>query len=165
VPIFSPNLQRKLTTLVPPVGTSTRNPVDVGSPFPFPSVLRSVLETVLIEDGVDLAIVSELYMSTASHMLGRMDNSTLDVRLDSVVAELAQVPVEIKQKLGKPLVMVLPVEAMAPEHIEAEEARRKVAKYYLAEGIPVFLTLERAVKALANVVGYYEQRDAIASSD
>jgi acyl-CoA synthetase (NDP forming) len=165
VPIFSPDLQRKLTTMVPPVGTSTRNPVDVGSPFPFPSVLRSVLETVLNEDRVDLAIISELYMSMVSHMLGRMDNSTQDVRLDSVVDELAQVPVEIKHKLGKPLVIVLPVEAMAPEHIEDEEARRKVAKYYLAEGIPVFLTLERAVKALANVVGYYERHATIASID
>ena len=120
---------------------------------------------MLNEDEVDLAIISELYMSMASHMLGRMDNSTLKVRLDSAVAELAQVPVEVKQRLGKPLVIVLPVEAVAPEHIEAEEARRKVAKYYLAEGIPVFLSLERAVKALANVVGYYERRDAIASSD
>lgn len=165
VPLFSPDLQRKLATMVPPVGASTRNPVDVGSPFPRPSVLRSVLETVLNEDEIDLAIVSELYMSMASHMLGRMDNSTLSVRLDSVVAELAQVPVEVKQKLGKPLVMVLQVEAVAPEHIEAEEARRKVAKYYLTEGIPVFLSLERAAKALANVVGYYERRDAIASSD
>jgi hypothetical protein len=61
--------------------------------------------------------------------------------------------------------MVLPMDTVAPEHIKAEEARRKVANYYLAEGIPVFLTLERAVKALANVIGYYERRDAIASSD
>jgi len=165
VPIFSPDLQRKLAAMVPPVGTSTPNPVDVGSPFPLPFVLRSVLETVLSEDGVDLAIISELYMSMASHMLGRMDNSTPNIRLDTVVDELAQVPVEVKKRVGKPLVMVLPVEAMALEHIEAEEARRKVVNYYLAEGIPVFFTLERAVKALANVIGYYERRDATVSSD
>ena len=165
VPIFSSELQRKLATMVPPVGTSTRNPVDVGSPFPLPFVLRSVLETVLTEDRVDIAIVSELYMSMASHMLGRMDNSTPNVRLDTVVGELALVPVEVKKRVGKPLVMVLPVEALAPEHIEAEEARRKVVNYYLSEGIPVFLTLERAVKALANVIGYYERRDATVSSD
>lgn len=165
VPIFSPELQKKLATMVPPVGTSTRNPVDVGSPFPQPSVLRSVLETVLTEDRVDLAIVSELYMSMASHMLGRMDNSTPNFRLDTNVDELAQVPVEVKKRVGKPLVMVLPVEAVAPEHIDAEESRRKVVNYYLAEGIPVFLTLERAVKALANVIGYYERRDAIVSSN
>jgi hypothetical protein len=73
--------------------------------------------------------------------------------------------VEVKKRLGKPLVMVLPMDTVAPEHIKAEEARRKVANYYLAEGIPVFLTLERAVKALANVIGYYERRDAIASSN
>ncbi len=167
VPLFSPELQRKLATMVPPVGASTRNPVDVGSPFPRPSALNSVLETVLNEDGVDLAIISELFMSIASHMVRQSDNPAPNVRMDRAVAELAQVPVEVKKRLGKPLVMVLPVEAMAlePEHIKAEEARRKVANYYLAEGIPVFLTLERAVKALANIIGYYERRDAIASSE
>jgi acyl-CoA synthetase (NDP forming) len=167
VPLFSLELQKKLAKMVPPVGASTRNPVDMGSPFPRPSALRSVLETVLNEDKVDLAIISELFMSVASHMVRQVDNSALNVRLDSAVAELAQIPVEVKKRLGKPLMMVLPVEAMAPEpeHIKAEEARRKVVNYYLAEGIPVFLTLERAVKALANVISYYERRDAIVSSD
>jgi hypothetical protein len=128
-------------------------------------VLRSVLETVLNEGAVDLAIISELFMSTPSHMVRQTDNSRLDDYRTTVVAELAQVPVEVKKRLDKPLVMVLPMDTVAPEHIKAEEARRKVANYYLAEGIPVFLTLERAVKALANVIGYYERRDAIASND
>lgn len=165
VPLFSLKLQRKLATMVPPAGASTCNPVDVGSPLPYPSVLRSVLETVLSEDGVDLAIISELFMSTPSHMVRQVDNSPFNDRRYSVVAELSQVPVEVNKRLGKPLVMVLPMDTVAPEHIKAEEARRKVANYYLAEGIPVFLTLERAVKALANVIGYYERRDAIATSD
>jgi acyl-CoA synthetase (NDP forming) len=164
VPLFPLELQRKLATIVPPAGASTRNPVDVASPLPLPSVLRSVLETVLNEGGVDLAIVSELFMSTPGHMARQVDNSTPNDRRDSVIAELSQVPVEVKKRLGKPLVMVLPVDTVAPEHIKAEEARRKVANYYLAEGIPVFLTLERAVKALANVIGYYERRDAITPS-
>jgi acyl-CoA synthetase (NDP forming) len=164
VPLFSLELQRKLATMVPPVGASTRNPVDVASPLPLPSVLRSVLETVLHEGGVDLAIVSELFMSTPGHMARQADNSTPNDRRYSVVAELSQVPVEVKKRLGKPLVMVLPMDTVAPEHIKAEEARRKVANYYLSEGIPVFLTLERAVKALANIIGYYERHDAIESS-
>jgi acyl-CoA synthetase (NDP forming) len=164
VPLFSLELQRKLATMVPPVGASTRNPVDVASPLPLPSVLRSVLETILNEDAVDLAIVSELFMSTPGHMVRQVDNSTPNDRRDSVIAELSQVPVEVKKRLGKPVVMVLPMDTVAPEHIKAEEARRKVANYYLSEGIPVFLTLERAVKALANIIGYYERHDAIESS-
>lgn len=163
VPLFPPELQKKLAAMVPPAGASTRNPVDVGSPFPRPQVLKPVLETVLTDGGVDIAIVSELNMSISSPSVGRMRNPTAGVRFDSIVAELSQIPVEVKRKLGKPIMMVLPVEANGPEDIELEEARRKVVNYYLAEGIPVFLTLERAVKALANLVNYYERRDAIAS--
>lgn len=157
VPLFPPELQKKLTTIVPPAGASIRNPVDVGSPGPRPQVLRSVLETVLTEGGVDIAIVSELNMSMSNRAM-RNPNP-----FANIIAELSQVPVEVKKKLGKPIMIVLPVEANGPDEIDFEEARRKVVNYYLTEGIPVFLTLERAVKALANLVDYYERRDAIAS--
>jgi acyl-CoA synthetase (NDP forming) len=158
VPLFRPELQKKLASMVPPAGASTRNPVDVGGPRPFPQVLRSVLETVLTEGGVDIAIIDELHMSVSNRA---MQNNA--VPFANLVAELSQIPVEVKKKLGKPIMMVLPVETNGPEDIDFEEARRKVVNYYLSEGIPVFLTLERAVKALANLVNYYERRDAVAS--
>jgi acyl-CoA synthetase (NDP forming) len=158
VPLFPPELQKKLTSIVPPVGASTRNPVDVGNPGPQPQVLRSVLETVLTEGGMDIAIISELNMSMSNRA---MRNPGFPFA--NIIAELSQIPVEVKRKLGKPIMMVLPVEANGPEDIDFEEARRKVVDYYLSEGIPVFLSLERAVKALANLVNYYERRDTIAS--
>ena len=79
--------------------------------------------------------------------------------------ELSEVPVDIKKRFGKPMVMVLPVEATGADDVEIEGARRNICDYYLGEGIPVFLTLERAVKALANLVGYWEHRDAILSPE
>ncbi len=79
--------------------------------------------------------------------------------------ELTRVPVDVKKKLDKPVVMVLPVEALGADELEIEGARRIICDYYLSQGIPVYLTLERAAKALANLVGYYERRDAISSSD
>ncbi len=48
--------------------------------------------------------------------------------------------------------------------MEFEGARRNTCDYYLGEGIPVYLTLERAAKALANLVGFYERRDVISLS-
>jgi hypothetical protein len=111
---------------------------------------------------VDIAIVSELNMSMSNRA---MRNPAVAAPFADIVAELSQIPVELKRKLGRPIMMVLPVEANGPEDIDLEVARRKVVNYYLAEGIPVFLTLERAVKALANLVNYYERRDEIASVD
>jgi len=150
VPQFSPELRRRLAALLPPVGASIRNPVDVGTPFPTPKSLQSVLETILAEGVVDTIIISELEMSATT-------TSPTSWYRD----KLFEVPVEIKERLAKPIVMVLPVEATDADGVRFEGERRKVCDYYLQKGIPVFLTLERAVKALAEVVSYYERRDAI----
>ncbi|MBE0430250.1 MAG: CoA-binding protein [Dehalococcoidia bacterium] len=166
VPQFSLELQSRLEAMLPPAGASTRNPVDMGSPFPLPSAFRSVLETVLSEGEVDLVVVSELSLSVAGPaMARRMGDSGLHSLLAGAVAESAQVPVELRRKWDRPLVMVLPVESVSADDIEAEEGRRKVADYYLSQGIPVFLSLERAVRALANVSGYYERRETLASGE
>jgi acyl-CoA synthetase (NDP forming) len=53
--------------------------------------------------------------------------------------------------------MVLSEEVTDPEMIEFEADRRSLSGYYLSHGIPVFPTLERAVKALANVVKYQKR--------
>ncbi len=42
---------------------------------------------------------------------------------------------------------------------------RNASNHYLSEGIPVFLTLERAAKALANLVGHYKHCDTISTPD
>jgi hypothetical protein len=127
-------------------------------------MFRSVLETVLTAEEVDIVIISGLSLSLAGPIARRMANSSLHSLMASAVAESAQVPLDIRQKTHRPLVMVLPVESLAAEDTEAEEGRRKVASRYLAGGIPVFLTLERAAKALGNVIGYYRRQKTIASS-
>ncbi len=156
VPLFSTELQKKLAAIVPPVGSSARNPVDVGSPFPAPSMLKAVLETVLTDSSVDTIIIDEIEMSASSPGM-----KTWEKQDGRNPEELARIPVEVKKRFGKPIVMVLPVEAMGADAVEFEGARRSVCDYYLREGIPVYLTLERASKALANLVGYYEHLDAV----
>jgi acyl-CoA synthetase (NDP forming) len=155
VPVFPLELQKKLAGMVPSVGTSTRNPVDVGSPFPMPNVLMSVLETVYAEGGVDMVIVDQIEMAGSSPSM-QAQRQMIDN-----TGELPQIPVEIKKRVGKPLAVVLPVEAISASDAELEGDRRKISDYYFANGIPVFLTLERTAKALANLVNYYERRDAI----
>ena len=151
VPPLNEEVVRKLATILPSVGSSTRNPVDVGIPTPTPEMLSAVMETMLINGNVDILIVDEIEMYISNPWIS-LRLKALDRRLD----KLAQVPVEIKKKFGKRVVVVLPVEAAGVDAIEYEGARRKVCDYYLGEGIPVFLTLERAAKALANLANYYK---------
>ena len=158
VPMFSAELQKKLLAIIPPVGSSARNPVDVGGPSVPPAILKAVLEAVLTEGDMDTVIVDNLQMFLPGSSAGDRDEQS-----DSIVIERAEVPVDVKKKFGKPVMVVLPVEAMDAHAVEAEGARRRARDYYLGEGIPVFLTLERAARALANVIGYYERRDAVSS--
>ena len=160
IPLFSAELQTKLASMLPPVGTSVRNPVDVASPFPPPAVLRAVMETVFNEGGVDMVILDEIEFSAASTIMRPQQEPSGSSRGD-----LAEVPIDIKRRLGKPIVMVLPVEATSADATELEGTRRHTRDYYLGQGIPVFLTLERAAQALVNMVAYYERRSLISSSD
>ena len=158
LPAFSGDLQKKLASVVPPVGTSVRNPVDVGGPFPAPNMLSAVLEAVSTEGGVDTVIIDELEFSGASPGM-----KNLAERFGGDLTQMARTPVNVRKRLGRPLAMVLPVEAIGPDVLEFEGARRSICDYFLSEGVPVFLSLERAARALSNLVGYYEHLDSISS--
>ncbi|MDP2920188.1 MAG: CoA-binding protein [Dehalococcoidia bacterium] len=155
LPVFSRELQQKLLRIVPAQGASVRNPVDVGSPFPNPQMLKAVLETVLTESGVDGIIVSEIEMS------GWAKQSGQDWMRAEMLKQNQQVPVDVRNRFGKPVIMVLPVEGNGPEFAEAETARRQVADFYLKQNIPVFASLERAALTLSRFVGYWQNREAI----
>ena len=90
-----------------------------------------------------------------------MKNS--EERYTDTPGELTQAPVDVKMRLGKPIVVVLRMETTGADAMELEGVRRNTCNYYLGEGITVYLTLERAAKALANLVGYYEHCDSISS--
>ena len=135
VPAFPQELRNRLSAIIPAAGASARNPVDVANPSPPAQMLRAVMETVACEPDIDVLIVDELDMT--------------------MVRETAEVPVDIKNRFGKPVVMVLPVENVGSATLEAEGARRRVCDYYLEQGLPVYLTLERAARALVNFTGYH----------
>lgn len=157
MPLFPPELEKKLLALVPPVGASARNPVDVGGPFPMPPMLRAVMETVCTDTDIDILVVDEIEMA-ATLPAGRQQ-----FRPPELLQEMMRVPVDIKEKFGKPVVMVMPVEAISTESLESEGERRKIRDFFLRNRIPVYLTKERAAKALANLTGYYRRGAIIAS--
>ncbi|MBC8477392.1 MAG: hypothetical protein H8D49_03505, partial [Dehalococcoidia bacterium] len=157
VPLFPPELEKKLLAIIPAVGASAKNPVDVGGPFPMPPMLRAVLETVCTDADIDILVVDEIEMASA------LPGSKQQFRPPELLGETMQIPLDIKNRFGKPVVIVMPVEAVSTDSLESEGERRKIRDFYLQNGIPVYLTKERAAKALANLTGYYRHRNTVLS--
>ena len=67
-----------------------------------------------------------------------------------------EIPLIIKERFGKALVMVLEEEMTDTDMIEFEAERRMLRDYYLENGIPVYPTLDRALRAVARLAGYRE---------
>lgn len=153
VPPFSPGLHAKLAGIVPAAGGSARNPVDVGSPFPPPPMLKEVLETVKNSGEVDALIVDELEYTTMRNPEPAVENEPQPPAPDNIRVlvdagkENANSPV--------PLIVVMPVEAIGADVLEMEGARRRIRDHFLSAGIPVYLTLESAARALMGFTGYY----------
>lgn len=155
LPVFPRELQQKLLKIVPPQGASVRNPVDIGSPFPAPPMLKAVLDTVFTDIDIDGLIVSEIEMSPVTH------GGQPDLMRQEMLVQNQHIPVEARDKFGRPVIMVLPVEGTGSEYTEAEGARRRVADFYLKQDVPVFLTLERAAVTLSRLITYWQRRDGI----
>ena len=71
--------------------------------------------------------------------------------------ELRMVIKDIKERLGKPLVVVQPHFPSDIEILHLEEESRRTRDYCLEAGIPVYPSIERAATAVAKVRHYYRK--------
>jgi acyl-CoA synthetase (NDP forming) len=150
MPVLSQEVQKRIASLLPPIGTNVRNPVDLASPRPRAQVLEPVLEAIAASDHIDAIILGRMFLSVRGPglVLGFSKAS------EEGREEVMHVPVRIKEKFGKPVVVVLSEEVTDTKLVEFEADRRSLRDYYLSHGIPVYPTVERAMKALAEVVKF-----------
>ncbi len=150
IPPFDAEMRDKLAKVLPPAGTAMGNPVDLGAPVvPLP-IFEGTLETVAAADSVETIIATQAlsYLFRSGDVLASTDDFAQSL-MDAVV--------RMKERHGKPVVMVLPLGGEEVEMAEAETKRRKARDWYREQGILALPTLERATRAVANVVGYYER--------
>jgi len=150
MPDFASGTIARLHEVLPPVGTSLKNPLDIGNPHPPLQVLRSALEAVAADDLVDVVVIRRIFFSIKT---GRIFSGTTAASEDEQ-EELLRIPVEVMNKFGKPVAIVLPDELTGPEHIDLEEDRRKIRDYFFAHNIPVFLSEQRAFIALSHLAAF-----------
>ncbi len=152
VPPFAAAVREQLRSLLPPAGTSIRNPIDIGAPVIPPEAWHKILEIAASAENIDTIIATQAMHYILSGKLSFLFDTTGSFVQDSIRA-----PVDIKRQLGKPVVMVLPVGSEELEMIDAEKGRREIRATYLSAGIPVYPTLERAARAVSHVTEYYRK--------
>lgn len=151
---FSAETMARLSEVLAPVGTSRRNPIDLGNPYPSAQLLRSVLEIVAASDGIDVLVIRRVFFSekVSSLLVGPGAMSHEDQE------ELLQVPVDTMRRFGKPVVIVLSEELTGVEDIELEEDRRKIRDFFFAHNIPVYPSEEQVFTVLAHLAAFKRVR-------
>jgi len=159
VPPLSRRIQRELSRVIPPAGTSVRNPIDVGRPVIFVEEWHKVLESAASARNIDTLIATQaMHLFMYDRMRAFFDTS------GSFVQDSLQAPVSIKERFNKPIVMVLPEGGTEVEMMEVEKTRRQFRDFYFSHQIPVYPTLERAARAVAKVVEYWQNRNQSTSA-
>ncbi len=137
VPPFSPETRVSLTAILPGVGTIFRNPLDLGFPGANFPLLTKVVELVAGDPNIDLIIIQK-------HVDMLLKLSSYDN-----VKKMNSLFIDWKNSIKKPIIIV-----SSPGMREAE--RLSLDSELSEAGVPVFLSVERAARALLNLNLYYE---------
>ncbi|MFC1495358.1 acetate--CoA ligase family protein [Thermodesulfobacteriota bacterium] len=157
LPPFSEKTTAKLHELFPAAGTSMKNPLDIGTPHPPLDLLKSVLEAMAESNEIDVIVIRRIFFSvkSAKYFTGANTPST-----DQEKA-LMEIPVNIRNKYNKPVVIILPEDLTGVEHIDTEEERRRLRDYYFGNNMPVYKSEQRAFKALGNLARFKKIVDSL----
>jgi len=147
LPAFQKKTENTLAELLPGVGLSFRNPVDVGNPHPPKELLQSILETMSADKNVDLIVVRRILFSVKMSKI--FSGSTAPSEKEQ--RELLEVPVRVMKKYKKPIIIILPDDMTGTDSIYLEEERRKIRDFFFTNGIPVFLSEQRTFTALSHL--------------
>jgi acetyltransferase len=155
LPPFSAGTAARLNELLPSAGTIAKNPLDIGTPHPPLEIFTKVLEALAESDGVDVIVIRRIFFAikAARYFAGAHAPSP------DQVEKIKQVPVNIKQKYNKPVVIILPEDLTGTEDIELEQERRELRDFYFSHGIPVFRSEQRAFMALGHLASFRKDQN------
>jgi len=151
-PLFK-ETQEKLASMIPGIGSCVRNPIDIANPIPPPQLLAPVLETVAQSAQIDAILMRRIFLSVKASKAVVGYSSVSDAEENA----LMDIHLRVRERFCKPLAIVLSEEMTGTDRIDYEAERRKLRDYYFANGIPVYPSLNRAVKAMAHVAKYTEK--------
>ncbi|HWR70626.1 MAG TPA: hypothetical protein VN415_06175, partial [Dehalococcoidia bacterium] len=133
VPLLRKKTAKALVDSIGQVGSVLTNPVDMSQRQAIAPSVKRALDLVAGEPQIDIILV---YENTGV---------LLDVYPRQVTNAVNRAFLDFSQELQKPLVLVLP-----PGPSEAR--RREIEKAFKGAGVPIYPNVERAAKAIRNII-------------
>ena len=163
LPTLSQKTLRELGSFIPPEGTIIRNPLDIGIVLRDIDLLLRTLEPVAADSVIDSIIFAMPIALVLSGMdraaLSSQDEQVLLSAMDKQVRKVLDIIIKFDHENihHKPLILVLQP-GMGPP---VPGMRGRVQRELFEAKIPVYLSLERASRAMGKFIQYHEyQRKA-----
>lgn len=145
---------RKLERVVPPLGTSVKNPVDLSYFVLFNfSLMEECVKILAADPGIDMLIAH------VSHL--DMMMKALPTPEEEVLRVLARIKKDMEEFPEKPLAVVLAVES----DFEVQKKKVEVRERLVKSGMCVFPTTARAARALSHLAFLREVREKRAKGE
>jgi acyl-CoA synthetase (NDP forming) len=162
LPAFSPQTQLRLRKHFPTPGNSMANPLDTGSPILPVEVISASAEEILTNESVDVLIMALLLRSIEVEVPTYMDMIGAPLPgSGNYLKEMLDLFSDLKTKTGKEIVVVFDNRANQVEHVAVEKVSRKMRMAFLAQGIPVFPSVDRALRAIRHAVAAMRSGTAV----
>jgi acyl-CoA synthetase (NDP forming) len=139
VPPLDGETDRRLREILAAAGAAVSNPLDIGAPLIPPPQFEAAMRAALENPSTDL-VVFDLAMNFALNMAGE---EGLHMFVDLLI--------KIREACGKPLVMALYSRSCDPDDLEPERILRQLRAKFLDQGIAVFPSMRRAIRAITLV--------------
>ncbi len=154
VPELDPETSGRLQALLPPAGGRGANPVDLANPMMSPSVIAPMMEILAKRPDIDFLA---LYQMLFYHFneARRMGSDAFKIEFHHDLAKAAE---EVREKTGKPTMVIMPDITSDPEHVYNEKGRMEARLHYTSRKIPCFDSADRAFSVLRRVADYYTGR-------
>jgi acetate---CoA ligase (ADP-forming) len=153
MPSFSQETENRLAEVLPGVGASNKNPIDIGNPHPPVKLLQSLLEIMSEDKNTDIIVIRRVLFSVKMSKIFSGTTAPSEAEQQA----LLEVPVKVMKQYKKPIVVILPDDMTGADSIYLEEERRKIRDYFFANGIPVFLSEPRTFTALAHLAKFKQR--------
>lgn len=148
------NVEQNIAGCLAPSGTSAHNPIDVGPPFPPGQVLEKIMEYLAASGQLGSIVLDKV---TPSLELRRVMGYSEQMGWEETPG-LRDIPVRIAGKYKLPVIVILREGGDRQCSLAVEKERRRLKEYFLQNGVAVFPSTDRALKALGHVVQYYRNR-------
>ncbi len=150
MPPFTEETERKLAEVLPGVGASNKNPIDIGNPHPPVALLQSLLEIMSADKNTDAIVIRRVLFSVKMSKIFSGTTAPSEAEQQA----LLEVPVNVMKKYKKPIIIILPDDMTGADSIYLEEERRRIRDYFFSNGIPVYLTEPRTFTAIAHLAEF-----------